>query len=84
MVDMAFSPFGINGFASVSGLAACPGGKRAIGGGAQMQSTQGVLVLSSSYPSADGAAWNVVIRNASVTAATSGIVARAYAVCVAR
>lgn len=61
------------------GVALCPGGKKAMGGGlSQAATAAGSLVLTQSYPDAGGAGWSVFFKNDS-TEPLSYIV---YAVCI--
>jgi hypothetical protein len=62
-----------------SDFATCPGTEQASGGGAYVDSSDVVVNLNSSFPSGNGAFWNVDVNNASATA--TGVTV--YAVCLA-
>ena len=47
----------------VSVSVACPAGKVAIGGGANIGDATVSIDISESYPAADGSSWNVTVHN---------------------
>jgi hypothetical protein len=60
--------------------AACPAGKRVVGGGVELLNLGSTLVPIASFPSAADNTWRTTLRSAFIT--TQSV--RVYAVCVAQ
>jgi hypothetical protein len=78
---MPVAPVTVNGFSTLTALATCPAGKRAIGGGYEPFFNATLLVPVASHISGTDT-WRVVLRNSSNTQVTN-VQFKAYVICAA-
>jgi hypothetical protein len=73
----------VNGNNTTTGVAACPAGKRIIGGGFEGVNVNLPVYPVSSFPSAVDNTWRATVRNASVTGIMN-LQIRIHVVCIAQ